>query len=154
MLPSLTPEDEFVRGAVYFLDRTELGVTCSACGRFFIDTVQPPTLKCPDCGAEFGAEAAQLGFRPYVIVASEELLDWDNTVLAVPLTTSHRAARRPGAVRIQPSPENGLEEQGFALTAKVVPVNKTSFFKERRSGELDVVDMERVEQALRDSLGL
>lgn len=148
MSEAWTPEDSFTAGDVYFVDPATVVITCPSCGHFSPYHIELPEQTCSECGRRLPVDARQAGKRPYVVMGSQPVLEWDNTVVAVPLTTQEAAITRPYAVQIDPSAENGLSRVSWALPSKVRTINKTSFSREGRTGRLSNADLIRLQRAL------
>jgi len=144
----MTPEDVFDAGAVYFADPAIVHLSCPRCGHEARYRIARTETECLRCRETLQADAQQADWRRYVILGSDLLRQWDNTVPAVPLTTSATAATRPHALEIAPTDENGLGTTSWALPTKLRTLNKTSLFKEQRRGRLSPEDLSRLREAV------
>lgn len=144
----MTPEDALEAGAVYFADPAIVHLSCPRCGHEASYRIARTETECPRCGETLQADAQQANWRPYVILGSELLREWDNTVPAIPITTSASAATRPHALEIAATEGNGLDATSWALPTKLRSLNKTSLFKEQRRGRLSPEDLSRLREAV------
>ncbi len=144
----MTPEDAFEAGTVYFADPAVVHLSCPRCGHEASYRIARTQTECLRCRQTLQADAQQAHWRPYVILGSDLLRQWDNTVPAVPLTTSASATTRPHALEIAASDENGLQATSWALPTKLRTLNKTSLFKEQRRGRLSPEDLSRLREAV------
>lgn len=90
--------------------------------------------------------------RPAVIVSVDEIGILPLRVI-VPITEwKDRYSQAPWMVRIEPTPENGLEKVSSADTFQVRSVSTTRFV--RLLGRLDDGTMQAIERAISITLGL
>ena len=148
MSDSVTVEDTFERGAIYSVDFQRIAVTCKKCGRSFMFTAKRGDPVCNNCGTTVQYESRQTGERPHVVLGHQDCLGYNSTVVAVPLSKTEFAKALPWSIEINPTPSNGLRLPSYALPTKVRCVNKTSFFKEKKLGNLSEDDARRVEEAI------
>ena len=94
----------------------------------------------------------QAGPRPAVILQELASTQSLQTIVVAPLTSRLKASRFPSAVVVQPTLNNGLHKRSVVLVHQITTVDKSMI--ERRIGELDPADLERVELGLADFLGL
>lgn len=94
----------------------------------------------------------QAGARPAVILQELASTQSLQTIVVAPLTSRLKASRFPSAVVVQPTVNNGLNRTSVVLVHQITTVDKSIITS--RIGELDPVDLERVELALVDFLGL
>ena len=95
----------------------------------------------------------QAGRRPAVVLHSEDSRGQLPVTLVVPGTSQLRALRFPHTVRIEPSRENGLSKSTVFLCFQVQPVDD-SIIDPTVRGTLSADDLESIEAAVRDALGL
>ncbi|MCD6361395.1 MAG: type II toxin-antitoxin system PemK/MazF family toxin [Armatimonadetes bacterium] len=148
----MTPEDSFEAGAIYFADPAIVHLTCPKCGHEAAYRIARARTQCLRCHETLQADAQQVNWRPYVILGSKLVREWDNTVLAVPLTTAPAASARPNALEIIATPDNGLDTTSWALPTKLRTLNKTSIFKEQRRGTLSREDLRQLREAVTAAL--
>lgn len=95
--------------------------------------------------SNYGRE--QAGHRPCVVLQDAIYGRSSPLVLMAPLTSQLAALRFPAAVRIEPSPDNGLRLPSVAMVFQLRALDRTRFF--RLLGRLDSADLEAVLAALR-----
>jgi mRNA interferase MazF len=91
----------------------------------------------------------QFGERPAIVVQDDARLQ---TVVLVPLTSNAERMRLPGSVLIQPSKANGLSVDSVALCSQVRAIDRKRVL--RAMGRLADADYARIEDALRQTMGL
>lgn len=113
----------------------------------------------------FRGEVWQVQFNPSLqsegrdehpaVILSVDPLNHSKMPLTTVVPFTGVAPRREGMlnVRVEPGPSNGLTKRSWAQPHIIRAVNK-DFRLVRRRGRLDPVDLERIEQAVRDVLGL
>lgn len=105
-------------------------------------------VELPDAG---GRE--QTGRRPSIAVQTDRTAGLLPTVMVVPFTTNLRALRFPYTLQIEPSPMNGLAQPSVLLVFQMRAVDLRRLRGEPM-GRLDAGDLARLDEALRDLLGL
>jgi mRNA interferase MazF len=88
----------------------------------------------------------QVGRRPSVIVQDETYAATSPLVIVVPLTGAVAASRFPGAVLVDPTPQNGLERPSVALVFQVRAIDRRRV--NGKIGALDTEALSRVFEAL------
>ena len=94
----------------------------------------------------------QAGRRPGVVIQVNAATNTLRTVVVIPLTSRLRARRFPFAVEINPTILNGLAQASVALPHQVFTADDGDVIE--TIGELDPVDLERVENAIAGLMGL
>jgi mRNA-degrading endonuclease toxin of MazEF toxin-antitoxin module len=92
--------------------------------------------------------------RPAIVVEDAELFDpaWPNVVL-VPLTSDQRLAIPSLSVRIEPTPENGLDRPSWAL-AHAVTATSLRRVEENTLGRIGQEALEQIRRRIALTLGL
>src|SRR5690348_14097768 len=88
----------------------------------------------------------QIGRRPAVILQDEAYGATLPLVIVAPLTTATAAARFPGVVLVDPTPENGLQRPSVILVFPVRAIDRRKV--QERSGAVGTEILTRVYEAL------
>ena len=88
--------------------------------------------------------------RPVIVIQDETVAVFDSIILC--LLTSYGSEDIPTRVPIKPSKKNGLEKPSFAMTDKIVTVNKTLLGE--KIGNLESAYMKEISVQLARVLGL
>ena len=98
-----------------------------------------------------GSGREQTGFRPVVII--HNLPDPNNPmVMIIPFTSNMAALRFPHSLEVNPTKENGLSSPSVLMVFQLRAVDKRRL--KRRLGSVETVLMSRIEDMLRELLGL
>ena len=97
-----------------------------------------------------GGEGHEQKGRKYVAVLRD--VRQMNMVVVVPLTSKPKTENYPFIHIIQPSMENGLREESFAMAFQIVSLDKD--FLIQKAGKLDKKDVDAIDVVLRDMLKL
>lgn len=112
------------RGDIYKVAPLEYNVRCTQCGELFEG--QAYVTACPFCGAENSPDHVQRGYRPVLIVQSDQAMPILTTVITVPITSSDKARDKLGAVPLQ------IEgETSYALCWQPRTIAKSNLFPTR-----------------------
>lgn len=79
-------------------------------------------VQLPQPAGRAGSE--QYGFRPAVIVQSDDASSVSSVVLLVPMTSQVAAARFPGAFLVSPTQANGLTVKSVVLTNQLRAIDR------------------------------
>lgn len=94
----------------------------------------------------------QAGIRPSLVIQN----DIGNSVAAYPITVvlaiSSKIKGYPSMVRVEPSPQNGLDVPSEINTGQILSIDKSRLVAQR--GMLPPDDMKRVEEKLAYILGI
>lgn len=88
--------------------------------------------------------------RPVIIVQSDSVTGFDSVVTV--LLTTYDSTDIPTRVPIQPTPENGLNQQSWAMADKIVTVKRSSLGA--RIGRVDEMTMQQIGRQVAVVLGL
>ena len=88
--------------------------------------------------------------RPAIIIQDESVALFDSIILC--LLTTHESSDIKSRVAIEPSSDSGLNATSFAMTDKIVTVDKSLLGY--RIGRLSDEELSTLSQALRSVLGL
>ena len=100
-----------------------------------------------------GRGAEQAGLRPSLIIQNDSgnvAPSYPNVIVAA---ISRKGRHVPFHVFVRASSENGLKEDGYVKCEQVLTVSKGRL-RGKAWGRLSSADMQRVDEALRRSLGL
>jgi mRNA interferase MazF len=98
-----------------------------------------------------GSGREQAGYRP-VIVATSGQSSNNPVITVIPLTSQLNAQRFAHAVRIDPSPNNGLSTPSIAMVFQLTSVDRSRIV--RKVGELEQNYLDQIDQELRQMLSL
>ncbi len=88
--------------------------------------------------------------RPVIVIQNEDIASFDSVILC--LLTSFDSEHLKTRVRIEPSSANGLERRSYAMTDKIVTVEKEQLGF--CIGHISSDDMEKISVELMRVLGL
>lgn len=94
----------------------------------------------------------QYGIRPCIIVQNNKGNHFSPTVIVVLLTSQLKSRYLPTHVEIKKDKENKLFLDSTALCEQILTVDKKRLMK--KIGKVNPIQLERINQALRISLGL
>lgn len=97
-----------------------------------------------DLSGSRGSE--QSGTRPVLVIQSDKITKYTQTVVAIPITTNLRRAQIPGCVLLQQG-EGGLIQDSVALCYQIKVLAKSRLMNKIGSLSSDV--LKQVEDALR-----
>ncbi|MFP4082899.1 MAG: type II toxin-antitoxin system PemK/MazF family toxin [Candidatus Aminicenantes bacterium] len=97
-----------------------------------------------DLSGSRGSE--QAGIRPVLIIQSDKLNKYTQTVVAIPITTNLRRAQIPGCVLL-PQGEGGLIQDSVALCYQIKVLAKSRL--QSRIGSLSPEVLKQVEEAIK-----
>jgi mRNA interferase MazF len=99
-----------------------------------------------------GVGHEQVGTRPALIVHDDATSDTLSVVMIVPFTSNLKVQRFPRTVIIEPSKSNGLTIPSVLLVFQLRAIDRQRVG--RRMGHLEDELMEKVNQEMKDLLGL
>ena len=99
-----------------------------------------------------GQGREQSGYRPVVVISSDQSASANPMALVVPLTSKLGALRFPHSVRIQPSSQNGLSQTSVAMVFQLLAMDKTRL--RQPAGSLESDYLVEIENELRSILEL
>lgn len=102
----------------------EYNVRCAHCGELFEGHAY--VTVCPFCSAENSPDHVQRGYRPLLIVQSNEAMPILTTVIGVPITSSEKARDKLGAVPVEIQ-----DKTSYALCWQPRTIAKSNIFPER-----------------------
>jgi len=91
--------------------------------------------------------------HPALVVQNNTANRHSGVILVVPLTSNLRVAELPVGVLIGP-PEGGLKKTSVIHCGQIHTVDRSEFTPERLAGQISPLSIQKVERALRISLGL
>ena len=101
-----------------------------------------------------GRGSEQAGTRPSLVIQTDAInrsKHYTNTIVAA-ITTQHRDV--PTEVAISPSRANGLSRDSWVKCEQLLTISKERLVGKRPRGRLSDADLRRVDDTLRDTLGL
>ena len=93
-----------------------------------------------------------VGRRPAIAISLGSSDSTNPLVIIVPLTKNLSQTRHPFTFSIEPTSENGLDEESVVLVSQLGAIEKTSVG--RSLGRVENVHMRRIEQELKNLLRL
>ena len=99
-----------------------------------------------------GAGHEQVGTRPALVVHDDSTSNTLSVIMIVPFTSNLKSQRFPHTILIHPSKENGLTVPSVLLVFQLRAIDKHRMT--RKIGCLEADSMDRVDQEMRDLLGL
>jgi len=99
-----------------------------------------------------GRGSEQAGMRPSLVIqtdAANQNANYPNTIVA---TISSSGRTVPSHVRIEATPQNGLDHASYVKCEQIMTISKDRL--STRKGSISPADMERVAQALKAVLTL
>lgn len=90
--------------------------------------------------------------RPAVLVMPDSSKVNNPLWMFVPLTTNLGSGRFPYTVQVDPSPNNHLQQPSIALVFQLCAVDVK--FIEKKTGSLDSSDLEKIDQLIKQLLGM
>jgi len=97
-----------------------------------------------DLSGSKGSE--QAGIRPVLIIQSDKINKYTQTVVAIPITTNLRRVLIPGCVLLRQG-EGGLLQDSVALCYQIRALAKSRL--QNRIGSLSAVVLKQVEEAIK-----
>jgi mRNA interferase MazF len=94
----------------------------------------------------------QVGTRPALVVHDDSTSNTLSVIMIAPFTSNLKAERFPHTILVRPSKENGLTVPSVLLVFQLRAIDKQRVT--RRIGQLEDNTMEKVNQEMRDLLGL
>jgi mRNA interferase MazF len=104
----------------------------------------------PQTSGQPGRE--QIGERPAVILQVGKATTNLSTVILVPFTSNQKSVNLFGSVLVQASSTNGLTVDSVALVHQIRVIDKRRI--RRTDGQLAQFDLDRIENNVRELLGL
>jgi mRNA interferase MazF len=98
-----------------------------------------------------GAGREQAGTRPVLIVQDDHFAQASPLIVVVPFTSQLAASRFPGAVRVDPSAQNGLRVPSIAMVFQIRAIDRTALT--RRVGVLAASELQRIAMELKRLFG-
>ena len=92
--------------------------------------------------------------RPVLVIQNDIGNKYCSSVIIVPLTTIRKMKKLLFALAVPASAKTGLKEEHFALFSQIRTLQKEHFTNDTYLGRLDPQFMERVDEAIKLSLGL
>ena len=97
-----------------------------------------------DLSGSRGSE--QAGIRPVLIIQSDKISKYTQTVVSIPITTNLRRAQIPGCVLL-PKGEGGLIQDSVALCYQIRAIAKSRL--QNRIGSLSPPVLKQIEDAIK-----
>ncbi|HLF75347.1 MAG TPA: type II toxin-antitoxin system PemK/MazF family toxin [Anaerolineales bacterium] len=94
----------------------------------------------------------QVGTRPALVVHDDSTSNTLSVIMIVPFTSNIKAQGFPHTILIHPSAENGLTVPSILLVFQLRAIDRQRV--RRKIGHLEIDPMRKVDQELRDLLGL
>ena len=88
--------------------------------------------------------------RPVVVVQNQEVTEFNSIILC--LLTSFDSSGMPSRVRVEPTPQNGLEKPSYVMADKIVSVDRNLLGV--RIGILSEHELKEIDAAIAYMLGL
>jgi mRNA interferase MazF len=94
----------------------------------------------------------QMGTRPAIALQADPLPTPGNMIVVIPMTKSQAALRFSHTMKVDPTPNNGLDLPSVVLVQQVRAIARTRII--RRLGQLEASHLAQVDRLLKSLLSL